>query len=589
MIFSSLHSLRPRWANLHLFVRLLVLLAVAVVIGLIVASGPYQKFRSWRMGRNLLAARDAVGDVRMQEARDLSLTVLRTDESCVEAFRILEKATASLRDSWHSEIARALLAHPDASDEDRLTAFRGIAPEVPLGLLKQAWTMLPTQCREDLRFVTVFADRMIAERRFKEATLVLLAVPAAARTPAVDQRLIRILIGSGKQEGYDEAQRLLAGSIPTSGQELADWLSLLEEIPLENLRINLLEPVRKVLESPASGASPRGALMRARLDYAFDPARRPAILEDAIHCWKDREPEALAGFLGNLRLDQLLLETIPAERVLAHPGLLPRLLEASERSGAWPRTFKLLNAHGLRMPKFEELAHRAVMAANTGDSATFLLAWTNARGEAKISPVPGAFLKLHRIAREAAMDKEATQAMVDAIQCGRGPLPLYADLKPLLTELAQQGQDKTLLKICATYLPFESANPVLITQLAYLASLSQLVDTKAVVAAMEHLAEGFPKEVPIQCVLATAYLCDNQPTAAAATLDRLKLDPAQLSAGYQAALLTTQVLNRRVAKDDPSVTGLPWQALLPSERKRFGDLIRTTDPNAANAETLENR
>jgi hypothetical protein len=66
----------------------------------------------------------------------------------------------------------------------------------------------------------------------------------------VDQRLIRILIGSGKQEGYDEAQRLLAGSIPTSGQELADWLALLEEIPLENLRINLLEPVQQGAGKP---------------------------------------------------------------------------------------------------------------------------------------------------------------------------------------------------------------------------------------------------------------------------------------------------------------------------------------------------
>ena len=117
MIFSSLHSFRTRWANLHYLVRLLILLAAAVVIGLIVASGPYQKFRSWRMERNLLAARNAAGELNMQEARDLSLTVLRADESCVEAFRILEKATASLRDAWHSEIARALLAHPDASDE----------------------------------------------------------------------------------------------------------------------------------------------------------------------------------------------------------------------------------------------------------------------------------------------------------------------------------------------------------------------------------------------------------------------------------------------------------------------------------------
>ena len=176
------------------------------------------------------------------------------------------------------------------------------------------------------------------------------------------------------------------------------------------------------------------------------------------------------------------------------------------------------------------------------------------------------------------MDKEAEQAMVEAIRCGRGPLPLYSDLKPLLNSLARQGKDRILLEICAIYLPFESANPVLITQLAYLACLNQLIEPKTVLAAMEHLAKGFPMEVPIQCVLATAYLCDGQHAKAAATLDRLQLDSARLSPGYQAAFLTIQALNGRIPKDDPRITGIPWKSLLPSERKKFGDLLRAGDP-----------
>ncbi|MCX6873569.1 MAG: hypothetical protein NTW21_07140 [Verrucomicrobia bacterium] len=584
MIRISLEAFQGRWANLHPLVRFLILLAAATAISFVAVSGPYQRFKVWRLERNLVAARNAVEDLSMHEARDLSLTVLRADESCVEAFRILEKATASLRDPWHGEIARALLSHPGASDADRLTAFRGIAPEVPLGLLKQAWTMLPDRCHQDLRFVTVFADRLITERRFKEATLVLLAVPAAARTPAVDQRLIRILIGSGMPEGFDEAQHMLAGMFPPGGQEISEWLDLLGEIPLDRIQPKTLVPVRMVLEDPASGAVARTALMRARLDYATDISRRTAILDVAISTWKEHEPQALADFLSHLGLYQLLLETLPTHRLNEHPELFPRLLEASQRSGAWTQAIDLLDSHGDLIPKFEEQAHRAVAAAKTGDSPAYVLAWTNARGEAKISPQPGAFLTLQRIAREAALDKEAEQAMVEAIRCGRGPLPLYADLKPLLTSLAQQGQDKTLLEICAIYLPFESTNPVLITQLAYLASLNQLIEPKTVLAAMEHLATGFPKEVPIQCVLATAYLCAGQPAQAAATLDRLELDPAKLSPGYRAAYLTTQALTHRIARDDPRITALPWKSLLPSERKKFNDLLRAEE----NAETLKN-
>ena len=424
-----------------------------------------------------------------------------------------------------------------------------------------------------------FADRLLAERCCKEATLVLLALPKAAHTPEVERRLIRTLIRTGKPEGYDEAQRMIVAGFPAAGEEISAWLDLLEEIPVANLQPQLLEPIRQVLENPVPGDSARAALMLARVGYAADSSRRPAILEDAIARWKDRDPEAVAGFLGDLGLYQLMLDSISLEWEELHPGLFRRLLEATERSGAWRRAIELLDRYGaLRLPRFEELGHRAVVASKSGDSAAFVLAWTDARGEAKISTLPNALLTLHRIVRDAAMDQEAEQAMLEAIRCGRGPLPLYADLKPLLNSLAQRGLDKILLEICAIYLPFESTNPVLITQLAYLASLNDLIEPKTILEAMEHLVVGFPKEVPIQCVLATAYLCANQPAKAAAMLDPLHLDPAKLSAGYHAAFLTTQVLNRRIPKDDGRITGFPWKSLLPAERKKFNDLIRAAEP-----------
>ena len=578
MIRSARQGIHDRWANLPPALRFVLLLAAAVLIGWVAVSGPYQGFRSWRMRRNLVAAQAAVAKQSMQEARDRSLTALRADATCLEAYRILERATASLRDPWHSEIARALLTHPDSSDADRLSAFSGLAPEVPLGLLKQSWSSLPDRCRQDLRFVTAFADRLLAERCCKEATLVLLAVPKAARTQAVERRLIQVLIRSDKPEAYDEAQRMIVGAVAADSQEITASLDLLEEIPVGNLQPILLEPLRPELEKQAADAVARAALMLARLDYTNHVARRPAILEDAIARWKDHEPEALARFLGDLGLHQLLLDTLPLECVGQHPALLPRMLEAIARSGAWERADPLLNAHGELLPKFELLAYRAVAAAKAADAAAFVLAWTDAKGEAKISRRADAFLTLHRIARDATMVPEAEQALVEAIRCGRGPLPLYADLKPLLASLAQHGHDKTLLEICAIYLPFESTNPVLLTQLAYLASLNQTIEPKMIVAAMEHLGKGFPTELPIQCVLATAYLCDNQPAMAAETLDRLRLIPAQLGNGYRAAYLTTQVLTGRIASDDPRITGFPWSSLLPCERKKYSDLLRAATP-----------
>ena len=578
MIRNLINTVWDRWANLHPFVRFLLFGAVMAALGFFALKPAYRVFRSWRLDRNLVAARKAVDEVRMDEARDLSLTVLRAGDPRIEAFRILEKSTASLRDPRHSDIARALMAHPQGSDEDRYNGFLGIAAEAPLGLAGQAWTMLPAKSRQEPRFACLFADRLIAERRFSEAASVLLEVPATARAGAVDRRLIRVLIGSGKKQGYDEAQRLIAAGFPASAPETAEWLGLLEEIPAMSLQGKTLEPVRKVLETQPPGDSARPALMLARLDYAANPSGRAAILESAIARWKEPAPELLADFLGDLGLYQLLLEAIPAGRVDGHPGLFVPLLAALEHTGAWEEAISLLDAHGPMMPKFEELAHRAVAAAKSGDTPGLAQLWSAAMGEAKSSSLSTAYLTLHGITRAAEMPEQADLAMIEAIRFGRGPLPLYADLKPLLNSLAQQGRENILIEVCAIYLSMEPGNPVLLTQYAYLACLNNLADANTIIKALEPLAKAYPKEMPIQSVLATAYLCNGQPAKAAETLDPLKLDPAKLAPGYRAAFLTTQVLNRRLAKDDPQITEFPWKSLQSSERKKFGELIRTAEP-----------
>jgi len=578
MIRSLIEAGWDRWANIHPLLRFLILTGAAALLGLVTVKPGYRAFKAWRVEHNMMAARKAVEEVRMDDARDLSLTVLRAGDPRIEAFRILEKATASLRDPIHGDIALALLTHPQSTDADRLNVFRGIAPDVALGLLGQIWTTLPAECQLDPRFATAFADRLLADHRLSEAASVLLAVPEAARTQALELRLIRVLIGSGKGEGYGEAQRRIAAKMPAADADLAEWLDLLEEIPALSLRADLLDPVRKVLENPPSGGEGRMALMLARMDYAANFAECGAVLDSAISHWRERDPKCLADFLAKLGLYQRLQDTFPTACLETHPELFPRLLEATEKTGAWEHAVSLLDEHGEALPKFEELAHRALAAAKTADTAARVVAWNAAMADAKTCPKPTAYLTLHRLARDGGMQDEAEQALVAAIRLGRGPLPLYAELKPLLSSLARQGRDRILLEICACYLAFEPGNPVLLTQFAYLACLNNAVEPKTILKAMQALAPGYPKELTIQCVLATAFLCDGQPAKAAATLDPLRLDPAELSPGYRAAFLTTQALNHRIPKSDPSITDFPWKSLQPCERKKFSELLRA-DPD----------
>jgi hypothetical protein len=577
MIRNLFNSVWDRWANLHPFVRFLTVAVVMGAAGMVVVRPAYRAFKSWRLERNLVAARVAVDEVRMDAARDLSLTVLRAGDPRIEAFRILEESMDSLRDPRHAEIARALISHPEGSDADRLAGFRGMVTEVPLGLLGQAWSSLPKSCQANPEFAILFADRLISGNRFSEAASVLLGVPDAARTVGVEQALIRVLIRSGKRDGYDEAQRRLAAQWPATGEGLDGWLDLLEEIPPVSLRPESLVKVKSALENPGVADPARAALALARIEYAANYAMRAELLGRTVSRWKDEAPETLAEFLHDLGLHGLLLETFPASRVREQPRLFPRVLDAMQRSGAWDQVGPLLEEHGPGLPETEWLAQRALLAMKTGDSAGLVRDWGEAIGEARSGVTGNPFLPLYQFAREAGMETEASQAMLEAIRYGRGPLPLYEDLKFLLNQLAGQGRENTLLEIGAIYMSFEPGNPALLTQYAYLACLNNLAAPKDILKAVEPLAKAFPKQLPVQCVLATVYLSDNQPAKAAEILDPFKLDAAALSPGYRATFLGTQLLNRRISKNDPQIDGFPTKSLLPSERRKLNEWIARSE------------
>jgi hypothetical protein len=58
--------------------------------------------------------------------------------------------------------------------------------------------------------------------------------------------------------------------------------------------------------------SARKAVGENRMDYAAQSARRAEVLQKTIAKWKDSAPLALARFLDDLGLHQLLLEIFPA-------------------------------------------------------------------------------------------------------------------------------------------------------------------------------------------------------------------------------------------------------------------------------------
>ncbi len=75
-------------------------------------------------------------------------------------------------------------------------------------------------------------------------------------------------------------------------------------------------------------------------------------------------------------------------------------------------------------------------------------------------------------------------------------------------------------------------------------------------------------------VLAVTHLLNSEPSAAADALAAMKWDPEQSPPAFRMTHYATEVLNGRMDKNDPRLVNFPWKSLLPSERKKFGELIR---------------
>lgn len=473
----------------------------------------------------------------------------------------------------HADFAYALLTHPDATTEDLLIGLRGIAQDVPMAQLAQAWNDLPPACQHAAPFAVVFASRLIHEQRFDDAQTVLLATPQSSQPHELQHTLARLWIERNRPGDDVNAQRWIADTLATKPHRLDDCLNLLEQIPVTSMRPELLAPVIETLDTPGAVDSPRVSLMITRLNYAFNLPGRGKIISDAIARWKDRDPKHVARLLVDLGLHEQLLDSMPADLVESHSALFPCYWQSMVHCGRWLEATRMLRRYGSCLPKYEELAYQAVLAKRSQGPGMHAPIWRAALADAKLSPDGSAFLLLNRIALEANMKEQSQRTMIEAILCRRGPLPWFDDLAPLLESLERQGQETTILAICSVYLPFEPQNPQLVKQYGYLACLNELDDSGTVLKELAVLAKKHPRDPTVQSVLATVLLCDGQFDLAAATFDKLVARSADVAPELQAAHITALVMACRMAKDDPRVIGFPWASLRASERRKFQEMI----------------
>ncbi len=575
MIREMIGRWHDRWANWPVMVRVMVILVLLGGGGFLLLKPGYQWFRSWRVERNLAHAGEAYAAGRYEAARDLAMSVLRAGDNGVGALRVLAGASLKLNDQRRVDYARFLMFHPDANDADRLRGFEVVAKADALPIAGRGWGALPAECRKNPDFAVLFAERLIDGRRMREAAQVLAGVPKERRDTRVKMLQARVLVMPGERRSTDEGrrasgegQRMIARAIVSGDrEEVPGWLEVLEEVPVAELDGIEFGEARGVLEAMDGEAA--ASLALARLDFAQEPWRGEAVLRDAVERWRVDAPVALAEFLEDCGMSGMLLEVFADAEMDAHPELLPICLRARQGAGDWQGMRELIAEWGSLLPKVEALAYQAIADLRDDDPDTGAGEWMAAMEELAGSTEASGYLGLMRIARDAGLKEQAFEALLEAIRVGRGPLPLFEQVKPLLGWLSAQKRDNQLLEVCGVYLALEPGNPVLLTQYSYLSCVHERVEPERIRQALEPVAKAFPDKLPVQFVMAAVMLSDGKAEEALKRVTRFEGEFDKLSISYRMVLVAARVMAGELGRDDPQVTGFPESELMPTERRWF--------------------
>jgi hypothetical protein len=559
---------RARWMDLHPFVRLLITISFLAIVGVFVAKPSYRVARHWWYGRKLVEAEQALSAGEMEKAKLLSRTLLQAgDPRVLESLRILEQSMSALRDPFRADIARALMSHPDATAEDRLRGFKVLASYAPLGLAGQAWMSLPEESRAKPEFLYPFADRLFESGRLKEAAGLIQSAARAGIDWQMERRMIRILIASENEYAIVEAHNRLEKSWPP--EDKVSGLELLESIPIDLLKPGLLRASAGRLDSSVA----REALMLARLAFAKDNAPREEVVDKAVADWRPTAGLEVAEFLLATGMRRRLLEEFPPSEMAKFPTLAEKLVEAAVEEKEWTLAKEYLKAAPETLEKTTRLVWTAVVLEQAGDAAASEAAWREAAIEAEAHREAEAWLKMGKILRAAGMTAREDECMYQAVLRGRGRLPLFEDLQPLMERYYAQGREKAMLQICGGYLALEPGNPEVLTHHAYLSCVTGGGDPELLTRVMEPIAEAYPSSPRAQSVLISIYLLRGDFEAAGRVAERITVPIEALLPRYRAAVLCAKVKTGVLSADSEEVRSIPWQSMMAPERRFFRRIL----------------
>jgi hypothetical protein len=554
-------------------------LVVFMVVAAVAAKPAYMAFRGYRIDRNLVAAQDAAQAGDWGTARNRARNVLLVRREDLTAARIWTKALGKLEDRGAASAAFALFMDPRASREDRLETLQVLALQAPQAMAMQAFVNLPPDLRLDASFRAAITPLLIKQGALDIAEQQLRQVSTLQDPPAVRLELLRVLVSRPEVGRVAEAREIFASLIGEKADEAAlAALLLLGDVPGALVKGPPLPDLSAWLDSQPR-ATPRHHLLGMQPALESEAGSADKVYQLAIKRFLETAPAELGTWLAGRGQGEQAAKILEESARTKPDAFLARLriLQNLRQEAALEEA--LANSPAGSDPIEIELA-RAALAISRNQNDLVDSALNKALDLAKADRSRNRFIEIAGLAGKYGASDTAERAWVEAVRAGWGPLPLYAELRPIVDSLMAKGRSEDLLALCEGLVRFERFNPELHLDFHYFALLHNVLPPKTVGEVVVKLKDRL--ETP-ECDrnLMLVHLMEGNAEAALAALPKEE-DRGKGGAAMIAAMTgTARLINGETDEATRILNEVDWTALMPQEAIVLRGLLaksRNSDP-----------
>jgi hypothetical protein len=568
-IFSKLRRSRHRGL---LMATLTVVLCLGV--GALLTKPAYRVFREWRIERNAKNAATALAAGDYAEARRLAMSVLRLHKERHDMLVILQRAMEKLNDPNAVNVSRALMVHPEATEEDHIRGFRETCANMPIAVATRTWRALDQEKANSPAYLTPFVTRVIDQGLPSEAAKMLLTRNDLDLHPELRFQGVRVLLMVNEGKFLDRAQFEISELMQEGGAMALPAFRLLSGVPPAMFRSAYFPDLEKWIAAQQEATADDRLLALIQKRQRF-PEQDEEITNEAIARFADKDTAALGRWLNQSGKAGQTLELLSAEESAADVDRFLARADALIALERWREAREWLDNPPEDLPMIE-IHHRRVLCDDTpGDPTKNGKAWVAALREIGASTNPNDLLDLQQRMQDAGLEELAREAMVAAIRKGRGRLPFWQQVRDLLPWLHAKQQGQEMFEVCSVMASLEPEHVHLVVQTLDLACILGKIQPAALRERVD-LVGTHPEisKTPLfRDLLAAACLLQDKPEEALAALgsEADGADPSRVR-----AMAVTAVAKAMLGDEQTSTelfNRIDWNLALREEKEFFTRLL----------------